>query len=94
MREWTCNPSDVAGFPSPCGVLVLKCASASPTSAERTEFPSPCGVLVLKSPDLIVHPSFNHSFPSPCGVLVLKYKVSLEMHGFSVVSVPLRGSGS
>ena len=35
-------------FPSPCGVLVLKCKRMYSMSAANFLFPSPCGVLVLK----------------------------------------------
>ena len=36
------------GFPSPCGVLVLKVVEDMIDRLDAVEFPSPCGVLVLK----------------------------------------------
>ena len=38
-----------SGFPSPCGVLVLKSDYPDVVKRAIEQFPSPCGVLVLKS---------------------------------------------
>ena len=59
-------------FPSPCGVLVLKCSVRTRIMTTFGSFPSPCGVLVLKCDLDFLYAERDARFPSPCGVLVLK----------------------
>ena len=57
--------------------------------------PSPCGGLVLKFLGERAEDRMDGAFPSPCGVLVLKSKYSgISSTTTTLVSVPLRGSGS